>query len=72
MVVLDGATGAVLQASVKGPPGSDGEDGEVWPENRGWADGDTLDDTLYVFGGLSGDDQRPRRLGDLWRCDVTF
>ena len=72
VVVLDGATGAVLQASVKGPPGSDGEDGEVWPENRGWADGDTLDDTLYVFGGLSGDDQRPRRLGDLWRCDVTF
>jgi hypothetical protein len=49
-----------------------------WPEERGWSDGDVGDvgsssagSSLYVFGGLSGDDKDPRRLDDLWECRIS-
>mmetsp|Transcript_21631 Transcript_21631/g.33067 ORF Transcript_21631/g.33067 Transcript_21631/m.33067 type:complete len:347 (+) Transcript_21631:78-1118(+) len=49
--------------------------GENWPETRGWADADGIDEgngvgELYLFGGLSGDDSKPTRLDDLWRLQV--
>lgn len=47
---------------------------EPWPEKRGWSDAASVQDGsaghLYIFGGLSGDDQNPRRLDDLWRMDI--
>ncbi|CAK9103989.1 unnamed protein product [Durusdinium trenchii] len=44
----------------------------TWPEPRGWSDGTRAngDFRFYIFGGLTGDDQNPRRLNDLWQCDV--
>eukprot|EP00592_Proboscia_alata_P013802 CAMPEP_0194390378 /NCGR_PEP_ID=MMETSP0174-20130528/109732_1 /TAXON_ID=216777 /ORGANISM="Proboscia alata, Strain PI-D3" /LENGTH=195 /DNA_ID=CAMNT_0039183665 /DNA_START=1 /DNA_END=585 /DNA_ORIENTATION=+ len=30
-----------------------------WPECRGWSDGDTNQNKLYFYGGLSGDDEHP-------------
>jgi hypothetical protein len=47
-----------------------------WPETRGWSNGVTSDDGsgkvyLYMFGGLSGNDESPKRLDDLWRLDLT-
>ena len=48
-----------------------------WPEERGWSDGDvgqvdsSLDGkSLFVFGGLTGDDKDSRRLDDLWECRI--
>ena len=40
------------------------------PSSRGWSAGDTYDNVLYLFGGLSGDDTDPKRLGDLWKLTV--
>ena len=41
-----------------------------WPQTRGWADAAAVDKgavgQLYIFGGLSGDDENPERLDDLW------
>ena len=47
-----------------------------WPETRGWSDADGIDHgngtgSLYIFGGLSGDDTNPTRLDDLWRLDIS-
>mmetsp|Transcript_21347 Transcript_21347/g.43072 ORF Transcript_21347/g.43072 Transcript_21347/m.43072 type:complete len:352 (-) Transcript_21347:83-1138(-) len=71
VIVLDGKTGAFMrrvQSSI-----ADSE----WPEKRGWSDGAVRDippgtSSLFIFGGLSGDDKNPRRLGDLWRCDINI
>ena len=45
-----------------------------WPEPRGWSDGAGGSAggaaRFFVFGGLAGDDKNPRRLNDLWQCDV--
>lgn len=45
-----------------------------WPETRGWSDATSVDDNgvgrLFLFGGLSGDDENPKRMDDLWRLDV--
>eukprot|EP00558_Chaetoceros_sp_UNC1202_P002395 CAMPEP_0197241226 /NCGR_PEP_ID=MMETSP1429-20130617/7321_1 /TAXON_ID=49237 /ORGANISM="Chaetoceros sp., Strain UNC1202" /LENGTH=253 /DNA_ID=CAMNT_0042701029 /DNA_START=243 /DNA_END=1001 /DNA_ORIENTATION=+ len=62
--------------------GADGDHGDVtvktktiltqngssddYPEWRGWSDGDACDNTLFFFGGLTGDDDSPKRLDDLW------
>lgn len=42
-----------------------------WPESRGWGDGSVTVDKkgFYIFGGLSGDDDKPKRLDDLWFCE---
>ena len=74
-IVLDGATGRVIEV-IAGPaanePPGDGSVGS-WPEARGWSDAavGAGGDTLYIFGGLAGDDVTPRRLDDLWECKVV-
>lgn len=69
LIILDGETGTVKN-QIPSP-----SSGTKWPEKRGWSDGAVRksaegDSTLYIFGGLSGDDTNPRRLADLWRCDM--
>ena len=71
VVVLDFQSGAHKETIQK--YSSDSE----WPEERGWSDGDvgqvdsSLDgESLFVFGGLTGDDKDPRRLDDLWECRI--
>jgi hypothetical protein len=45
-------------------------------EKRGWTDGSTYEsekgkvNCIFLFGGLTGDDENPRRLDDLWVCDL--
>jgi hypothetical protein len=74
-VVLDGASGRVIDViagpAANEPPGG-GSVGS-WPEARGWSDAavGAGGDTLYIFGGLAGDDVTPRRLDDLWECKVV-
>lgn len=62
LVVLDYETGA-YQHTI--PPSA------TSPEARGWSAGaGDGSSTLYMFGGLAGDDESPRRLDDLWRLEV--
>lgn len=44
---------------------------KVEPPVRGWSAGDAVGNTLYVFGGLAGDDTDPIRLGDLWKLTIS-
>jgi len=72
VVILDESTGTFIATKTK----SDNENDEPWPETRGWSDATTLDNndgtgSLFLFGGLSGDDDSPRRLNDLWRIDIS-
>lgn len=72
LVLIDGASETILEtlmapqdASLKLP----------WPEERGWTDGAVYESkqgtgSLFFFGGLSGDDENPRRLDDLWVCNL--
>lgn len=67
VVVLDEKTGALKETIKASDTG--------WPQSRGWSDGASVDDgngkgSLYVFGGLTGDDVNPVRLDDLWRLDL--
>ena len=45
------------------------------PLERGWSAGDTFYDSgkhrFVIFGGLSGDDNDPLRLNDLWICTMS-
>lgn len=62
VVLLDGTTGDYLE-TVRPSSGKS-------PEARGWSDGDVFGNSLYIFGGLAGDDTTPKRLNDLWRLDL--
>merc|ERR1712198_58485 len=45
------------------------------PTQRGWSSGCSLPNNksqLAVFGGLSGNDDNPKRLGDLWICTISI
>ena len=46
-----------------------------FPLARGWSDCDTSENegrqTIMIFGGLSGTDQNPMRLNDLWICTIA-
>jgi len=45
------------------------------PLQRGWSSGCSLPNNknqLAVFGGLSGNDDDPKRLGDLWICTISI
>ena len=69
LIVLDGETGAVIQ-TIRAPS----TDNTKWPAQRGWSDCDTAGATsnvCWIFGGLSGDDANPVRLGDLWRLQLV-
>lgn len=46
-------------------------DEREWPECRGWSHGDVRANRLWFFGGLTGDDENPKRLDDLWMCVVN-
>lgn len=69
IVVLDSSTGA-FKSAIQSPPSD-----EKWPQERGWSDAAVYDHngagSVFVFGGLSGNDESPERLNDLWRLDVT-
>ena len=45
------------------------------PLQRGWSSGCSLSNgeknKLAVFGGLSGNDETPTRLNDLWICTIS-
>jgi len=69
IVVLSAETGA-YKTSLKA------SENEPWPKQRGWADaavceGSNGEGHLFLFGGLSGNDEKPERLDDLWRLDGT-
>ena len=40
------------------------------PEVRGWSDGAASEDRLFIFGGLTGNDEDPKRLNDFWTLTV--
>jgi len=45
-----------------------------WPLPRGWSAGCPTTGNgseIIVFGGLTGDDQNPKRLNDLWICEIN-
>ena len=48
---------------------------DEWPLQRGWSAGCTTSNSgkcrLTVFGGLSGDDNNPQRLNDLWVLSIV-
>lgn len=51
------------------------DDASAWPPARGWSDAATLEGEtgsgqLFVFGGLAGDDENPKRLDDLWTLEI--
>jgi hypothetical protein len=50
---------------------------QPWPCERGWAASDSFEDTnrvghFYMFGGLTGNDDNPTRLNDLWKLEVSY
>jgi len=62
IVLFDGMGKLV---SVLKPPGA--------PVPRGWGSGCSLgDNSMILFGGLTGSDENPTRLDDVWRLDVTY
>jgi Galactose oxidase, central domain len=74
IVVLNEADGSLL-FTVGAPPASEDSDSS-WPCPRGWAAADSIDHgdgtgSMYLFGGLTGDDTSPKRLDDLWRLDIS-
>ena len=69
VVILDAVSGNVLE-TITSPSSSDDDDVE-WPGSRGWSDAAVYEDTMYIFGGLAGDDVSPIRLDDLWQCKVS-
>ena len=48
---------------------------DEWRLQRGWGAGCTISNSdecrLAVFGGLSGDDNNPQRLNDLWVLSIV-
>jgi len=61
IVLLDGTTGLPVKAIVVGD----------LPRDRGWSDAALLGNSLVVYGGLSGSDEAPERLSDVWRLDMA-
>ena len=57
VVILDGATGLPLPISIEGEP---------LPTVRGWSDACVTNNSLIVYGGLSGTDEEPQRLDYCW------
>ena len=57
VVILDGTTGLPIAAEMTST---------VRPMARGWSDADIWNGHLVVYGGLSGSDEAPQRLEDVW------
>ena len=67
VVLLDGLTGAVMSRIAEVASST----GQI-PESRGWADCAAWGhNKLVVYGGLTGNDDAPRRLEDTWMLTVT-
>ena len=67
LIVLDEADGGqtVKKADL-------GHEPDLGPSPRGWLAGAALQDNRFaIFGGLSGDDESPIRLDDLWICKLN-
>ena len=68
VVAVRARSGAEVLVDVKAS-----ESTQALPQARGWADGAALNDSLgVVFGGLTGDDANPVRLGDTWFLRVQY
>lgn len=73
LVLLKEESGAYI-TSLKASPESSSSSSS-WPQTRGWSDAVAVDagngtGSFYFFGGLSGDDQNPQRLDDLWMLKI--
>ena len=69
VVAVDAATGAEVPVVVTATAEGSG----AVPQARGWADGAALTESIgCVFGGLTGDDAKPVRLGDTWFLRAKF
>jgi Galactose oxidase, central domain len=71
-IVLFNETNGHLIQTVKNDASSNNKE---WPEQRGWSESASVDHgngkgELFVFGGLTGDDESPKRLDDLWKLDI--
>jgi len=69
IVVLNETDGSFLLSS------SSSSSVSPWPMARGWSDGSAVEwgdgtGSLFVFGGLAGDDATPIRLDDLWELKI--
>ena len=75
IVLLEEATGKHLETVPQPQPHGNGDEDPGVPEPRGWSDGavalDERGGSLFVFGGLTGDDAAPKRLDDLWKLTVS-
>jgi Galactose oxidase, central domain/Kelch motif len=82
VVVLEETDGSFV-GSVLSPPPTATTTKESWPTARGWSDGcvavavegeeqDGSTGSLYLFGGLAGDDANPVRLNDLWELKLEI
>jgi hypothetical protein len=63
LLILHGSSGSIIQSIFP-------QESVPWPMERGWASATAVQGSaeFYLFGGLSGDDQNPVRLDDLWHC----
>jgi hypothetical protein len=66
--IVDGTSHTLVQRMT--PQSLMQGNGSDWPIQRGWASAASIDGSaqLCLFGGLSGDDENPVRLDDLWIC----
>jgi N-acetylneuraminic acid mutarotase len=62
LLVFDGLTGAAANVDCTS---------QELPTTRGWASADAIGTSFYLVGGLTGDDDAPQRLGDVWRLDLA-
>ena len=70
IVVLDAATGDWMQ-TIRDATTTTTTGTAKWPAPRGWSACDASSNSCWIFGGLSGDDTDPVRLGDLWKLKLT-
>jgi hypothetical protein len=74
LILIDGASETIIDKILA--PDEPDDSKSSWPEKRGWTDGATYEsekgkvNCIFLFGGLTGDDENPRRLDDLWVCDL--
>lgn len=64
--IFDHTTGTLLQTNRVT------DNNNQWPCIRGWSDGDIDNSSIYIFGGLTGDDEKPERLNDLWELQIKI
>ena len=68
--IFDPTTGTLLQTIHYNNNNNNNNNNSQWPCIRGWSDGDIDNESIYIFGGLTGDDEKPERLNDLWKLQI--